>query len=261
MGTLRRHLIVTAAAALAAAAAPAAELFPSASARLEATRYIPAEDQLHWQGWIGGGASLVRARGVTLWGRAEVETILGHVIRPFEATEVEYNLSLGLHATLGRFAVVPFFQHVSRHYADRAKTEAVDWNHLGLEVSGRPWNAPVWLLASFGHVQSSLPGYEWEARAAAEATAWSGSKAAVLLRGELRFVVVRENDTPKRGDFADWTLEGALRWEAAGRALETYVSAEKRNDVFLETPGARQRALLGLRVLYNRPRPHLQLGP
>jgi hypothetical protein len=70
---------------------------------------------------------------------------------------------------------------------------------------------------------------------------------------------VRDHDTLPRGDFADWTLEGALRWEDGGRALEAYVSAEKRNDVFLETPGSRQRALLGLRVLLNRPRPQLQL--
>ena len=90
---------MAAAAALAAAAAPAAELLPQASVRLEATRYVPAEDELEWQGWIGGGASLLRAGGVTLWGRAEVETILGQVIRPFEATQANYHLSFGLRAT------------------------------------------------------------------------------------------------------------------------------------------------------------------
>jgi hypothetical protein len=250
---------VAAAAALAAGAAPAAELFPQASARLEATRYVPAEDELGWQGWIGGGASLLRAGGVTLWGRAEVETILGHVIRPFEATQANYHLSFGLRATAGRFDVVPFFDHVSRHYADRAKTQAVDWNLVGVEASGQPWSAPVWILASVGHTtQASLPGYEWEMRAAVEAAVWRQGTGSALLRGGLRLVTVRDEDTLPRGDFADWTLEGALRWEKEGRALEAYLAAEKRNDVFLEEAGSRQRALLGLRVLFNRAHPNLQ---
>ena len=252
--------MVAAAAALAAGVAPAAELFPQASVRIEATRYDPAEDELGWQGWIGGGASLVRAGGVTLWGRAEVETILGHVIRPFEATQANYHLSFGLRATAGRMEVVPFFNHVSRHYVDRPKTQAVDWNLLGVEASGQPWAAPVWILASVGHTtQASLPGYEWEVRAAVEGAVWRHGKGSALLRGGLRLVTVRDHDTLPRGDFADWTLEGALRWEDGGRALEAYVSAEKRNDVFLEAAGARQRALFGLRVLLNRPRPNLQL--
>jgi hypothetical protein len=255
-----RAFILAAAASLAAAGAAAAELFPQASVRLEATRYVPSEDELRWQGWIGGGASLLRAGAVTLWGRAEVETLLGQEIRPFEATQANYHLSFGVRAAVGRFEVVPYFDHVSRHYIDRPKTQAVDWNLLGVQVSGQPWSFPLWILASVGHTtQASLPGYEWEVRAALEGAVWRHGKGSALLRGGLRLVTVRDHDTLPRGDFADWTLEGALHWEDGGRALEAYVSAEKRNDVFLEVAGARQRALFGLRVLLNRPRPNLQL--
>jgi len=234
-----------------AAATPAAELFPDASLRVQATRYVPAEAELQWMGWIGGGASLFEAGGVALWGRADVETILGHVIRPFEATQANYHLSFGLRRTVGRLDVVPFFRHVSRHYADRPKTQAVDWNLVGVEVSG-PATGRLRLTASLGRTtQASLPGYEWEAGAAAEAAVWRQGKGSALLRGALRLVTVRDHDTLPRGDFADWTLEGALRWERGGRALEAFASAEKRNDVFLEQAGSRQRALLGLRVLLD----------
>jgi hypothetical protein len=255
MTRIRRTLLATAAAAITAAGASAADVFPEASLRLEATRYIPAEDELQWQGWIGGGASLVEAGGVALWGRAEVETILGHLIRPFQATQANYHLSFGLRVRAGRLVVEPFFRHVSRHYVDRDKTEAVDWNLLGAEVSGQPWDTPVWIMASVGRTtQASLPGYEWEARAAVEGAVWRQGSGSALLRGALRLVTVRDHDTLPRGDFADWTLEGALRWERDGRALEAYASAEKRNDVFLEAPGSRRRALLGLRVLMDRVR-------
>jgi hypothetical protein len=237
--------------AAASTAASAAELFPDAYLRLEATRYVPAEDEMEWLGWIGGGASLFEAGGTALWGKAEVETILGQVIRPFEATQANYHLSFGLRHRAGRVDFVPFFRHVSRHVIDRPKTQAVDWNLVGLEVDARPTDR-VRVSASLGRTtQASLPGYEWEARAGAEVAAWRQGPGSALLRGALRLVTVRDEETLPRGDFADWTLEGALRWEREGRALEAFVSAEKRNDVFVEVPGSRQRALLGLRVLLD----------
>jgi hypothetical protein len=255
LALLRRALLLTLAAVLLAGArgADAADVFPEATLHLEAVRYQPVEPELQWQGWIGGGATLLRANGVGLWGQAEVETILGHVIRPFEATQANYHLSFGLRRTVGRLEVAPFFRHVSRHYADRPKTQAVDWNLVGVEVSGRPWTAPVTVTASLGHtIQASLPGYEWEARARADAELWRRGGGAAVLRGALRLVSVRDHDTLPRGGFADWRLEGALRHDAHGRTLEAFVAAERRNDVFLETVGVRQRALFGLRVLLER---------
>jgi hypothetical protein len=249
-----RHLLLAVALCTTAPVARAAEVFPDASVRLEATRYSPAETEMQWLGWIGGGATLVRSEGVALWGSAEVETILGHVIRPFEATQANYHLSFGLRLAAGRFDLVPFFRHVSRHVIDRPKTQAVDWNLVGLEASG-PVGDRLRVLASLGRTtQASLPGYEWEARAAAEAAVWRAGEGSALLRGALRLVTVREDDTLPRGDFADWTLEGAIRWEHERRALEAFVAAEKRNDVLVEVAGSRQRALFGLRVLMNAPR-------
>jgi hypothetical protein len=253
MKTRRFRLVVLAALAACAPETRAAELLPDVSVRLEATRYAPSERDLQWQGWIGAGASLVEAAGVSLWGRAEVETILGHVIRPFEATQANYHLSFGLRRDVGRLQVAPFFHHVSRHYADRPKVQAVDWNLLGVEVAGPLGALPVRLTGRLGRtVQASLPGYEWEACARAEAEVWRGGPGRALLRGGVRLVSVRDHDTLPRGGFADWVLEGALRHQRGGRALEAFVAAERRNDVFLEEPGVRRRALFGLRILYER---------
>jgi hypothetical protein len=231
-------------------AAHAAELFPDASLRLEAVRYQPVEPALQWQGWIGGGASLVKAGGVTFWGRAEVETILGHVIRPFQATQANYHLSFGFRGRVAGVELVPFFRHVSRHYEDQPKVQAVDWNLVGVEATGRPWSAPVTVTASLARtVQASLPGYEWEARALADAEVWRSGGTSAVLRGALRYVTVRDHDTLPRGNFADWRLEGALRHAKDERVIEAFIAAERRNDVFLEVPGVRQRALFGIRIL------------
>jgi hypothetical protein len=254
MTTTPVRVLLLAALCAAAPHAWAAELLPEVTVRLEAARYSPSEPDLQWQGWIGAGASLVEAGGVSLWGRAEVETILGQVIRPFEATQANYHLSFGLRRRLGRVDVAPFFHHVSRHYADRPKVQAVDWNLVGVEVSAPLGTFPARLTASLGRTtQASLPGYEWEARARAEADVWRSGPGRAVLRAGIRLVTVRDDDTLPRGDFADWVLEAAIRHQRAGRALEAFVAAERRNDVFLEEPGARTRALFGLRVLYERP--------
>jgi hypothetical protein len=247
------------AAALLLASLPAAaaevELFPDATVRLQAARYAPVETDLHWTGWIGAGAGLFRVNGVTGWGMAEVETILGDTLRPFEANQANYHLQLGFRRTVGRVEVEPFFHHTSRHYVDRPKTQAVDWNVLGVRGSARFLAAgrPLRVEAGLGRTtQASLPGYRWEATAGAEIAARDGDGASPYARASARYVTIRDLDVPntlQRGSFLDRTGEAGLRLARGGRALEFFAAGERRNDVFLEVPGARTRALFGLRIL------------
>jgi hypothetical protein len=223
--------------------------------RLSAARYAPAETDLLWTGWIGAGAGLFRVNGVTGWGLAEVETILGDTLRPFEANQANYHLQLGFRRTVGRVDVEPFFHHVSRHYVDRPKTQAVDWNVLGVRGAARfqPGGRPLWVKAGLGRTtQASLPGYEWEATAGVELAAREGDGTVPYLRAQARYVTVRdlgEPETLQRGRFLDRSGEAGLRLARGGRAIELFVAGERRNDVFLEEPGALTRALFGLRIL------------
>jgi hypothetical protein len=231
--------------------------FPEASVRLTAARYQPPETDLHWTGWIGAGAGLLRVDGVTAFGRAEVETILGDSLRVFEANQANYHLMVGLSRSFGRWEIAPFFHHVSRHYVDRPKVQAVDWNVLGVGAGGtvRPGGHPLILGGSVGHTtQASLPGYEWEVTATAEISLREDARAQPYARAGGRFVTVRDAATATtatldRGDFLDRAGEVGLRLARAEHAIELFVAAEHRNDVFLEIPGARTRALLGLRIL------------
>ncbi|MET0552343.1 MAG: hypothetical protein ABW221_04860 [Vicinamibacteria bacterium] len=231
------------------------ELFPDATVRLSGARYAPAETDFLWTGWIGAGAGLFRVNGVTGWGMAEVETILGDTLRPFEANQANYHLQLGFRRTVGRVEVEPFFHHVSRHYVDRPKTQAVDWNVLGFRGAMRfePGGRPVRVEAGLGRTtQASLPGYQWEATAAVAIAAREGDGASPYARASARYVTVRDLDTPEtlqRGAFLDRAAEAGVRFSRGGRALELFAAGERRNDVFLEEPGALTRALFGLRIL------------
>jgi hypothetical protein len=242
---------------LPAPAAPAeVRFFPEASIRLAAARYQPAETDLIWDSWIGAGAGLISVDRITAYGAADLETILGATLRPFEANQANYHLELGLRRELGRWEIAAFFHHVSRHYIDRPKLQAVDWNVLGVAAAGalRVGGNPLRIGATLGHTtQASLPGYELEATANAELTLRADSRTQPYARLSGRLVTVRDAATATtatldRGDFFDRAGEAGLRFARTAHAIELFVGAERRHDVFLEEPGARTRALFGLRI-------------
>jgi hypothetical protein len=238
---------------LARPAAPA-EILPEMSARVRAAHYQPTEPDQRWTTWIGAGAGLVRAGGVTFYGNADVETILGNVRRAFDATQANYHLELGLRANVGSFELGPVFHHVSRHLVDRPKQQAVDWNLLGLRLTGslHP-SRPVRLLASLARTtEAALVGYRWELQAGADAELTGGPVRAYATAQARRMTVPSSAALP-RGDFLDFRFEAGARWANEARVLEGFVALERRNDVPLEEPGVKDRALLGFRIRYASP--------
>jgi hypothetical protein len=240
---------------LGAATAASAELLPEVSVHLRAARYVPARADFHWEGWIGAGAGLVRVRGATAYFTSDVETIIGNTLRTFEANQANYHLEAGLRQRAGRATATLFFHHVSRHYVDRPKTQAVDWNILGARIEWpvRTGPRPIHATASLGHTTlASLVGYRWEAIAEVDAEPWRIGSAALFGRADLRVVTVHDNPMLARGSFADASLEAGTRWSQDGRTLDLFAAVERRNDVFLEVAGRRNRALFGFRISYLR---------
>jgi hypothetical protein len=249
--------VAPAVAALCLAAAPlaGAELLPEVAVQLRAARYAPAQTDQHWQGWIGAGAEVVRVHSTAAYFTADVETILGNTLRTFDPNQANYHLEAGLRQHAGRGAFTLFFHHVSRHYVDRAKTQAVDWNILGARIAWPMGSGPrpVRVIASLGHTTvDSLVDYRWEATGEIDAEPLRLGSAALFARANLRAVTVAENPQLGRGDFLDASLEGGARWSQDGRTLDLFAAVERRNDVFLEVAGSVDRALFGFRISYLR---------
>lgn len=228
------------------------ELFPEVTVQLKGAYYVPAEEAFVWDTWIGAGAGLLRVRATTAYFTADVETVLGRERRAFDANQASYHLEAGLRIRAGRHLVIPFFHHVSRHLVDRPKTQLVDWNLLGLRVTGPlPPAFPLAAryAASVGHtVEWRTVGYEWELRGVLDLDLLRRPWGASYLRADVRFVTVEAQASFPRGDFADFLGEGGVRFGSGGRNLDLFVAYEHRNDVFLFVPGARDRALFGLRI-------------
>ena len=240
---------------LAAASPAGAELLPEVSVQLRAARYAPARTDFHWQGWIGAGASLVRVSDTSVYFSSDVETIIGDTLRAFDANQASYHLEAGVRHRAGRATATVFFHHVSRHYVDRAKTQAVDWNILGARVAwpARSGPRPVHVTASLGHTTlASLVGYRWEATAEVDAEPSRIGSAALFGRAGVRLVTVERSPQFDRGSFADASVEGGARFTREGRTLDLFAGVERRNDVFLEVPGRHDRALFGFRISYLR---------
>jgi hypothetical protein len=234
-----------------AARAAEVELLPDVTVHLKAARYAPVKRDFHWNGWVGAGAGLLRVSRVTAYFTADVETIIGNTLRAFEANQANYHLETGLRHTQGRHEATLFFHHVSRHYADRAKVQAVDWNVLGFRMSGALGDPerPLRYVASVGHTTlASLVGYRFEATTHADADILGPPEHALYLSGDLRLVTVAESREFPRGSFVDLGGEAGLRLRRENREWDVFAAYERRNDVFLEVPGRKDSGLIGFRI-------------
>ena len=224
------------------------ELLPELQLRLMAARYAPSETDFRWVGWMGGSAGLLRADALTLFGSADVETVIGSERRAFDANQANYHLGSGIKRSLGGHELALFFDHVSRHRQDRAKPEAVDWNTLGLRFSGRLGTPRVRFELSLGHTTlASHVGYGWEGVAALHADVVSRERWALFLNGRLHGVTAEPTPAMPRDGFVDVWLDGGVRFRRAQRILELFAAYEHRNDVYVTVPSVRDRALVGTR--------------
>lgn len=235
-------------------AAPAAaadfDFLPAVSLHLEAARYAPVETDLHWTATMGGGADVLGLGGFRGYVVGDVETIIGNTRRGFDATQANYSLETGGRWRVRGLTVNPYFHHVSRHLSDREKAPAVDWNVLGLRMDatvGRGGRARVG--GGVGHTTlASLVGYRWEVIGHGDVELWRRERTAAYGAARARLVTIEPDPALPRGDFLDWAVEGGLRVTREQRVFEAFAAYERRNDVFLLTPGARTRGLFGIRI-------------
>ncbi len=233
------------------AAAQDVSWLPEAALRLQALRYGTTEPDFKWSGWMGGGLGLVRVSGATLRVDADVETIIGSERRTFDANQANYHLAASVRGEFGASDVQVVYHHVSRHLEDRPKTQAVDWNVLGVRVGRRfGTRVPLRVQLGLGHTtQVSLVGYGWELTGRAEGARALGPDArgvALYAALDLRYVEAESSAAFPRDSFLDARLESGLRARRDGREARLFAVFERRNDVFLLVPGARSRVLFGL---------------
>ena len=220
--------------------------------QLEAARYSGANEDFAWVGWIGATVDLAQKGKWSTYFNPNVETVLGHRVRSFEAVQANYSLEVGIRRDVGRGRVSGFFHHVSRHVQDRLKVQAVDWNFLGAQYDSPwpgEWNRRGAFQASFGVATlASAVEYNWEARASADIDLMRKGPNALFLIGDVRHVGAAATSDFPRSAFTDVRAEtGFRRWQDTAQ-FALFVAYEHRNDALVSKALVVDRALFGFRM-------------
>jgi hypothetical protein len=232
------------------------KFLPFLGPQLEAARYSPANEDFAWVGWIGASVDLVEKGKWTGYFNPNVETILGHRIRSFEAVQTNYSLEIGGRRGLGRGALSGFFHHVSRHVQDRDKFQAVDWNFLGLKYDSpwpEKWDRRGGFAGSFAVATlASAVEYNWEARVSGDLDLTRKGKKALFVLADIRHVGAVATAEFPRDSLTDVRVEAGFRqWEEA-RQFALFVAYEHRNDALIPRALVIDRAVFGFRIRGQR---------
>jgi hypothetical protein len=232
------------------------KFLPFLGPRLEAARYSPANGEFAWVGWIGASVDLVEKGKWSAYFNPNVETILGHRIRSFEAVQTNYSLEVGGRRAVGRGTLSGFFHHVSRHVQDRDKFQAVDWNFLGLKHDS-PWpekwgRRGGWAASLAVATLASAVEYNWEARVSGEIDIVRKGAKALFALADVRHVGAAATPEFPRDALTDLRAEAGFRHWEGSRQFDLFVAYEHRNDALIPRGLVIDRALFGFRIRGQR---------
>jgi hypothetical protein len=240
----------------AAAQSEPAKFLPFMGVQLEAARYAPANEDFAWVGWIGARVDLMEKGKWSAYFNPNVETILGHRVRSFEAVQANYSLELGIRRDVRRGRLSGFFHHVSRHVQDRLKVQAVDWNFLGVQYDSpwpSAWNRRGGFQASLGVATlSSGVEYNWEARASGDIDLAGKGAGALFVLGDVRHVGAAPTSGFPRSGLTDLRAEAGFRRWLDSSQFALFVAYEHRSDALVSTALVVDRALFGFRIRGQR---------
>jgi hypothetical protein len=251
-GLFRFSAVLSLASTLSSAPGAAAELLPEVAVHLRLARYMPSDPGLEWDGWVGAGFGLLRAGSTTAYLRADVESVASNEGISVLVDQVNYQIEGGVHRDLWGGDASLFVHHVSRHLADQAKSEKVDWNLIGIRYARRLTRTSgpaLWLgVGQAVAVSTSVVDYRAETTLLVDVEPIGRQGARAYLLGALRYVLTDPDAPAARGGFADARVEAGVRLPRADRALEAFAAYEHRNDVRVTGSAAGDRALLGIRL-------------
>lgn len=215
-----------------------------------AARLAAQEEQFSWEGHFRGGVDLVD------WGPGRVEFLadytvtLGDELRSFDPNQGRYRLAFRGSRRFGRMEVGGQLHHVSRHLSDRAKTEPIDWNMLGLDYHWFYTPARTRLDLTVGTmwvVQKSFVDYTWQLDYGATVERDFTSRAMWIGRVEARVVGTDQSIAGRQAQGGVYA-EAGVRLGGRGAAIDLFLAGERRIDPLPLERGTASWAAVGFRL-------------
>ena len=209
------------------------DFLPRTVFHMGAERLSGDEPRFVWDANLGGELDFLDFGNGRLTFFANYQVILGEELKAFDPNQGNYILEGSLSGRLPGVEVAGVFYHQSRHLSDRANTQPVDWNMVGVRAS-RAWIAGAMHLSARGDVrgtiQRTLVDYRWELDGRVRADRVLRPGAGVLLAGSIRHLAV--DGSQNRDGQTGFRVEGGVRFDGGAGAVELFVAGERRIDPY-----------------------------
>lgn len=202
-----------------------------------------------WRTRFGGDFDLVnyvRGRATFL---VDLENILGDELRPFDPNQANYTLEIATSARTPLVELFVVFHHVSRHFGDRAKIEAIAWNVLQaralrqLTIKG----TTVDMRADVGKVTAhAFVDYGWTADADVLVRRRINDHLGLYGRGYVETIGIDSN-LSQRPRQTGGRFELGVRLPGAGGAVDLFAGYERVIDAGAIEQRALRWGFLGFR--------------
>jgi hypothetical protein len=231
---------------------PAApDIFTRTEFHMFASRLMPGDKQFGWDTHFGGDLDVIDFVAGRLAFLADYNAVIGSEYRGIDPNQGNYTLepSLSVRTRAAELALV--FHHVSRHLGDRPKTFALDWNVLGARAQRRMAAGAATADLTVGggsYVQHSRVDYRWTLNGDLLVRRPINARVGAFARATGETIGVDE-DIFDRGQQSGGKLEGGVKINGAGGAIEFFGGYEHRIDAEPLDNVSRNWAFIGFRFL------------
>lgn len=219
--------------------------------RMGASRLAAPSDRFAWDGRFNGDVDLVAYGRGRVNFMAEYEVVLGRELRQFDPNQSLYTLDLRVTRRYGANELAGLFHHVSRHLNDRPKTQPIDWNAIGVEVTRTGTVGSIRaesLLRADRIVKRSYADYTWRLGGKLRLLRPATPRVTLLSEGSLDFVGTDAGVTDRNTQVGAY-LEGGARLGGLAGSLDLILAFERRVDADPLIRGPMSWILVGFRLV------------
>jgi hypothetical protein len=229
------------------------EFMPRYDFHLSGVGLADEDDRFSWDAHFGGDFDFIDYARGRLTFIADYQAVIGREMRLFDVNQGNYVLAAAASVRAGATELVAVLHHVSRHLSDRSKTFPIAWNEVDgrvlrrLTVGGGTLN----FRASIGKVTATAGvDYSWTGEFDATFRRAVGTHVSLFGRGGGRTVGV-DDDVTDRGQQYGGRLEGGVRLQGSGGALELFGGFERVIDAHPLDRQTRSWPYAGFRLVTN----------
>lgn len=230
---------------------PAVAFLRAYHGQIGASGFTIHDESFGWEGRFLGDVDLLDYGQGRLNFAGEYTVTVGSELRGFDPNQSSYRLDVRATRRFGQTEVAGVFHHVSRHLSDREKTDAIDWNLVGLELSAQSELGDFRFesrLHGGGMINYSYVDYRWQSGVGLGFERDLRPRLTLIGAGSVDFIGTDTEVADRSTQLAAYA-EGGVRMGGEAGSLELFAAFERRVDPDPIVRGVRTWGLVGFRIV------------